>query len=138
MNEYVKIALFAAMMPQYLTGDEFSYLEHEGKDELTKSPVGQLCAIISQKESKCTTYVDIEGCWTSFADENTSQLNFYENVVEYILTEVSVPFLLVYKVCSCPIQRKVVRLEMIHEYIVHTIGLKYKKDRKIKLDKGGH
>mmetsp|Transcript_17222 Transcript_17222/g.19926 ORF Transcript_17222/g.19926 Transcript_17222/m.19926 type:complete len:295 (+) Transcript_17222:575-1459(+) len=130
LNDHTKLALFLSMMPQFLTGDEFSFFEPEN-DKMVKSPRAQLCGIVTHKEEQYFTYVDIEGCWTCFSDEYLRQLNFYENVIEKILTDVQTPFILIYKVCPSPIQRPNVQVrEMLNEYLGLVLTKRLKNGKK--------
>ena len=130
LNEHVKLALFIWMMPQFLNGSEFAYAEPE-VEELVKSPRGQIWSIVTKWDSRYYTYVDVEGCWTWFSDNNVHQLNFYENVIESILKDVQIPMILIYKVCPWPIQRPNAQVkQMLNEYLGVVISKKFKKNIK--------
>jgi len=95
------LVLFLSMMPEYLKGGEFKYkdVNHE---ELCNSPTGKICGIIAYHKNKFSSFVDVEGSWTHFADERVKNLSFYENVIKCMLEDDLFPFLLIYRVGSYP------------------------------------
>ena len=127
-----RLATFLAMMPIYLTGEEFKYKDDEG-EEMCKSPVGKISAIIAHNGERFATFVDVEDSWIYFSDDGSQVSNFYENVIKHLLEEDLFPFILIYKVCPCPLQRpnKEAR-EIIYHYMNFFEGKKGKEESKVK------
>lgn len=121
------LALFLAMMPQYLSGTEFKHIDEE--NELVNSPKAQLHAIVAFQKEKFVTFVDVEGNWVLFKDEEITKLNFYENVIEAMLVHSLFPTLLIYKVGPCLLQKRNTAVsQMLDEYLEMVEEKKFNKD----------
>lgn len=127
-----RLATFLSMMPIYLTGEEFKYKD-DSLEEMCKSPVGKISAIIANNGDRFSTFVDVEDSWVGFNDDGCQVINFYENVIKHLLEEDLFPFILIYKVCPCPLQRpnKEAR-EIIYHYMNFFEGKKGKEENKAK------
>lgn len=127
LNKHVQLALFISMMPQFLNGSEFCNPDKE----TGSSPRGKLCSIISINYERYNTFVDVEGTWTLFSDHYIVQLNYFENVIEYMLKEWHHPVMLIYEVCPCPIQRPNKQVEvMLEEYLKIVTSKEFNKNEK--------
>lgn len=130
LNYPTKLALFLGLMPQYLNGKEFRYVDI-AKEETVDSPRAQLCAIIAKNKSDYASYVDVDGCWTCFHDTHLKQLHFYENVIENLLREERFPFILIYKVGTYAVQRVNQQVtQMVHDYLQMVETKRNKEEKK--------
>lgn len=122
------LALFLAMMPQYLSGEEFKYIDVDSND-FVNSPRGQIHAILAFNKDKFATFVDVEGDWMWFQDETVKKVNFYENVIETMLVNSLFPNVLIYKVCPSPLQKKNTEVSsMLYEFMEMHEGKKLGKN----------
>jgi hypothetical protein len=67
-NYNSSLALFLAMLPQHLSGNEFQHLDSESNSFLP-SPTAELHTIVAYYKDKFVSLVKIEGNWVYFCDE---------------------------------------------------------------------
>ena len=72
-NYFTSLAQFLALMPEYLHGNEFQYVE-PAENITWKSPTAEITTLVANYKEHFATFVKIEDNWVYFSDENIKKI----------------------------------------------------------------
>ena len=84
------------MMPEYLEGDEFQYVD-PAENIIWESPSAIITSIVANYKEHFASFVKIDDYWVYFSDETIRQVASFEDVIQTLLNESLFPLFLIYK-----------------------------------------
>mmetsp|Transcript_11777 Transcript_11777/g.10417 ORF Transcript_11777/g.10417 Transcript_11777/m.10417 type:complete len:315 (+) Transcript_11777:398-1342(+) len=95
-NYFTSLAQFLTLMPQYLHGNEFKYVD-PAEEIIMESPTAEIITLIANYKEHFVSFINIDDTWVYFSDENIKDIGKYEDVIQTCLNESLFPFILIYK-----------------------------------------